>query len=139
MIDEWVELEAPNRAAKTTDEPVTIAVIRVRHGSEKVSLSVDERLMSAVGWPRYRIDWNRDRKAFRVRADPGGGLRRVPSAARAEGRGGGDAAGRGPCAAPGGSGRRAGSSPGRARDLRQGTDRPRALAVLGKEAVRAGE
>lgn len=66
MIDEWVDLEAPPKAVAAS-EPVTIATVTLRHGTVKVSLSVAEGLMSSVGWPRYRVQWNRDRRQFRIK------------------------------------------------------------------------
>lgn len=65
MIDEWQELEAPAKAAKAS-EPVTIAVVVLRRGPPKVAFSIAESAMVHVGWPRYRVAWNRSRKQFRI-------------------------------------------------------------------------
>lgn len=69
-MDEWVDLEAPAKAAAAS-EPVTIASVQLRH-SAKISLSIAADVAAVIGWPRYRVAWNRDRKAFRVKADPMG-------------------------------------------------------------------
>lgn len=63
--DQWIDLEAPKKQ-QTLSDPVVFGMIKQRGGDPKCSLSVAEAIMSDVGWPRYRVQWNRDRKEFRI-------------------------------------------------------------------------
>lgn len=141
MIDEWRDLEAPAKPVKAS-EPVTFGVVKLgRSGALRATVSVAEGVMVDIGWPRYRVAWNRDRKAFRITAHPGGpfegfhpprGPKVKPDAA-----GGGasdlpqDPAARRPRRG-GGAGRRR----LRGRSRRQVADAAGAEPVLGEEAVR---
>lgn len=65
-MDEWVELDAPAKGVDAS-EPVTIATTTLRHGAERISLSICNDIAAVIGWPRYRVAWNRDRKQFRIK------------------------------------------------------------------------
>lgn len=72
-MDDWKELEAPTKV-QVRDEPVTFGTVELRHGQARAAFSVAERVMAEVGWPRYRISWNANRRQFRVVAAADGGF-----------------------------------------------------------------
>lgn len=80
-MDDWVEIVGPARN-QVRDEPVVFGTVELRHGQARCTFSVAESLMAEVGWPRYRVDWNKDRRQFRIRGATDGpfeGFRPVKS------------------------------------------------------------
>jgi len=67
-IDQWEELEPARPSASTATEPVVIATIRLRGGAARVSFSLAEGIAAQIGWPRYAVAYNPDRRQFRIRA-----------------------------------------------------------------------
>lgn len=139
-MDEWTELEAPPKPVKAS-EPVTFATVRVgRSDVPRATFSFAESIAAEIGWPRYRIEWNRNRKAFRIRGAADGPFEgfhppRGPNAA-SDGAGGASGHRPGAAARRPGDGRRPRRRGSRGGSAREDARRPRPVEVLGEAGVR---